>query len=90
MNNIDETIQPRAWAWKNEPNGEEVYSGRDSPRPTYESEPLYDVEALQRYGKLVSEDAVNKIRLALMAMHEESKADHNYWAYAVTKLFNQT
>lgn len=90
MDNIDETVKPRAWAWRNEPNGEEVYSGWDSPRPTYASEPLYDREALQRYAKIVSEDAVNKIRLELMAMHEESKSDHNYWAYALVKLFNHT
>ena len=38
--------EPRAWAWRDEPSGKEVYSGREDPRPTHKSEPLYDQASL--------------------------------------------
>lgn len=66
MSNIDETLRPRAWAWKNEPNGEEVYSGWDSPRPTHSSIPLYDSDEVARACKV----AIEKYKSNLITMIE--------------------
>ena len=43
---LEAPVRPRAWAWKDEPSGIEVYSGWDEPRPTNGSEPLYDQAAI--------------------------------------------
>jgi hypothetical protein len=43
---VSEAIKPRAWAWKDEPSGQEVYSGWEMPRPVDDSVPLYDQAAI--------------------------------------------
>jgi len=43
---LERGVRPRAWAWKDEPSGQEVYSGWEMPRPTDGSEPLYDQAAI--------------------------------------------
>jgi hypothetical protein len=43
---LEAPVRPRAWAWKDEPSGIEIYSGWDEPRPTNGSEPLYDHAAI--------------------------------------------
>jgi hypothetical protein len=43
---LDGGVRPRAWAWKDEPSGEEVLSGWNNPRPGLNSEPLYDQAAI--------------------------------------------
>lgn len=55
MNNFDDILKPRAWACKNEPNGEEVYIGWDSPRPTHNSIPLYDSDEVAKACQMAIE-----------------------------------
>ncbi len=43
---LERQVRPRAWAWKDEPSGEEVLSGWNNPRPELNSEPLYDQAAI--------------------------------------------
>ena len=43
---LERQVRPRAWAWKDEPSGQEVYSSWEMPRPTDGSEPLYDQAAI--------------------------------------------
>jgi hypothetical protein len=42
----DDVALPRAWAWRDEPSGAEVFSGWGNPHPTLNSEPLYDQAAI--------------------------------------------
>jgi hypothetical protein len=43
---VERHVRPRAWAWTDEPSGEEVLSGWNNPRPELNSEPLYDQAAI--------------------------------------------
>jgi len=43
---VEREVRPRAWAWKDDPSGEEVFSGWNNPRPELNSEPLYDQAAI--------------------------------------------
>jgi hypothetical protein len=75
---VDCRVRPRAWAWKDEPSGQEVYSGWEMPRPTDSSEPLYDWAALESAVAAERE----RIRRALQDM-QAACTTHNYYGHAI-------